>query len=40
LSEIIGISAVKVRENLSKLKAKKIIKRIGGDRGGYWKINE
>jgi Fic family protein len=38
LSDIIGISAVKVRENLAKLKAKKMIKRIGGDRGGYWEI--
>ncbi|KAA6324091.1 hypothetical protein EZS27_026539 [termite gut metagenome] len=35
----IGISAVKVRVNLSKLKDKGFIKRIGGDRGGYWKID-
>ncbi|KAA6306238.1 hypothetical protein EZS27_042107, partial [termite gut metagenome] len=35
----IGISAVKVRVNLSKLKDKGLVERIGGDRGGYWKIN-
>lgn len=38
LSEIVGISAISIRDNLAKLKARKIIKRIGGDRGGSWKI--
>jgi ATP-dependent DNA helicase RecG len=38
LAVIIGIRADKIRVNLSKLKAKGIIERIGADRGGYWKI--
>ncbi|MDR2586487.1 MAG: putative DNA binding domain-containing protein [Prevotellaceae bacterium] len=38
LSAIVGIRADKIRINLSKLKAKGIIERIGADRGGYWKV--
>ena len=38
LSSIVGISAVKIRENLSKLKAKGLIKRIGPAKGGYWEM--
>ena len=39
LSIIVGIRADKIRVNLSKLKSKGIIKRIGADKGGYWEIN-
>jgi ATP-dependent DNA helicase RecG len=39
LAARIGISAEKIRVNLSKLKEKGIIERIGADKGGYWKIN-
>lgn len=35
LSSIIGISKRKIEDNLSKLKSKKILKRVGGTRG-YW----
>ena len=39
LSTMIGITADNIRVNLSKLKAKGLIERIGPDKGGYWKIN-
>jgi len=38
LSGIIGISERKIKENIKKLKEKGIIKRIGPDKGGYWKV--
>jgi ATP-dependent DNA helicase RecG len=38
LANIVGIDAVNIRVNISKLKAKGIIERIGADKGGYWKI--
>lgn len=38
LSAIVGITPEKIRENISKLKAKGLLERIGSDRSGYWKI--
>jgi ATP-dependent DNA helicase RecG len=38
LAVIVGISERKVKENIAKLKAKKILRRIGPDKGGYWEI--
>jgi len=38
LSVIIGIRADKIRINLSKLKSKGLIERVGADKGGYWKV--
>lgn len=38
LSKIIGISAVKIRVNITKLKEKGLIERIGAAKGGYWKV--
>ena len=38
LSVTIGIAASKVKENLSKLKAKGLIERVGADKGGYWSL--
>ena len=38
LSAIIGISERKIKENLSKLKEKGLIKRIGPDKGGHWEV--
>ena len=38
LSKIIGISERKIKENIKKLKEKGIIKGIGPDKGGYWKV--
>jgi ATP-dependent DNA helicase RecG len=34
----VGISADKIRVNISKLKAKGLIERVGPDKGGHWKI--
>jgi len=38
LSALIGINIRNIQKNIEKLKAKKMIKRIGSDKGGYWKI--
>ncbi len=40
LSEIVGISRRKIESNIAKLKEKELIKRVGSDKGGYWKIIE
>ena len=40
LSDIIGISQRKIEENISKLKQKGILKRIGPAKGGYWEVIE
>jgi ATP-dependent DNA helicase RecG len=39
LAVTIGISADKIRVNISKLKAKGILERIGGRKSGHWKIS-
>ncbi len=38
LSELIGISQRKIKENISKLKAQRILQRIGPAKGGHWKV--
>ncbi|MFH1903544.1 MAG: ATP-binding protein [Candidatus Omnitrophota bacterium] len=38
LSRIVGISERKTKENLKKLKDKKLIRRIGPDKGGHWEV--
>jgi len=38
LASIIGISQRKIEKNISQLKAKGLIERVGADRGGYWII--
>jgi len=38
LSNIVGITADNVRVNLSKLKSKDLIERVGADKGGYWRV--
>ena len=38
LIKITGLSRRGVEWNITKLKAEGIIKRIGSDKGGYWKI--
>lgn len=40
LSLIVGISERKIKENISKLKKKGLLKRIGPDKGGYWEVVE
>ena len=36
----VGISPRKIEENISKLKEKGFLRRIGPDKGGYWKVVE
>lgn len=38
LSEMIGISHRKIQMNIAKLKDYRLLKRIGPDKGGHWKI--
>jgi len=38
LSKMLKISTTAVENNIAKLKAKKILKRIGPDKGGHWEI--
>ena len=38
LANLVGISDVKIRVNIAKLKEKEILERIGPAKGGYWKI--
>lgn len=40
LSDKVGISARKVEENISKLKKKGLLKRIGPAKGGHWEVLE
>ena len=38
MSNKIGISTTAIDKNIKSLKDKKIIKRIGSDRSGHWKL--
>ena len=38
LSGMVGISQRKIEENISKLKEKGRLRRIGPDRGGHWEV--
>jgi ATP-dependent DNA helicase RecG len=38
LVEMVGISQMKVKENIPKLKVLGILKRIGPAKGGHWQI--
>jgi ATP-dependent DNA helicase RecG len=38
IAEIIGITADGAFWNIKQLKAKGLLKRIGADKGGYWKV--
>lgn len=38
LSEVVGISLSKIKENISKLKRNGLLERIGSDKNGYWQI--
>lgn len=37
LATVIGISERKIKENIKKLKQKRLLLRVGPDKGGYWK---
>ena len=38
LAEKLNISPETIKKNIEELKAKKILKRIGPDKGGHWEI--
>ena len=38
LAEKLNISPETIKKNIEKLKAKRILKRIGPDKGGHWGI--
>ncbi len=38
LAETIGVSTTAIDKNITKLKDKRIIRRVGGDKGGSWEI--
>ncbi len=40
MAEAIGISTTAIDKNITKLKEKEIIRRVGGDKGGSWEIVE
>ena len=40
VAQRIGISSRKVEENIAKLKALTLLKRIGPAKGGYWQVTE
>ena len=40
VAQRIGISSRKVEENIAKLKALKLLKRIGPAKEGYWQVTE
>ena len=40
VAQRIGISSRKVEENIAKLKALTLLKRIGPAKGGYWQVME
>ena len=38
LSKTIGISTTAIDKNITRLKKEGLLKRIGPDKGGYWKV--
>ena len=38
LSETIGIASSAIQKHINRLKAEGIIRRVGGDYGGYWEV--
>lgn len=38
LAKAVGISERKIKVNISKLKAKSLLRRVGPDKGGYWEV--
>lgn len=40
LSSITGINTSAIQKHIAKLKAEGRIKRVGGDRGGYWLVDK
>ena len=40
MAKRLGKSIDGIRYHIDKLKEEQIIERVGGDKGGYWKIND
>jgi ATP-dependent DNA helicase RecG len=40
LAKILKISPETVKKNIEKLKQKKLLQRIGPDKGGYWEVSK
>ena len=40
LADIVGITDKNIRNNISKLKSKELVKRIGPDFGGHWEVSD
>ncbi|HLD54793.1 MAG TPA: winged helix-turn-helix transcriptional regulator, partial [Candidatus Nanoarchaeia archaeon] len=40
LSSLVSISSRRIEENISKLKKKGLLKRIGPAKGGYWEVTK
>jgi predicted HTH transcriptional regulator len=40
LVKVVDISLSKIKVNISKLKAKGLLERVGPDKGGYWNIKK
>ncbi|MEA3342532.1 MAG: HTH domain-containing protein, partial [archaeon] len=40
LSESIGISTTAIENNIAKLKQKRLLKRVGPAKGGYWEVEK
>jgi len=40
IANIIGISQRAIEKNIAKLKRRNLLKRIGPDKGGHWKVIE
>ena len=38
LSETIGIASSAIQKHINRLKAEGVIRRVGGDYGGYWEV--
>jgi ATP-dependent DNA helicase RecG len=38
VAEQVGISHRKVEQNIAKLRKKYFLRRVGPDKGGYWKV--
>ena len=40
LSKATGLSKIRVKYNLRKLKKEGVLRRVGPDRGGYWEVKK
>lgn len=40
IAEALGVSAKTIKRDFAILKQKKLVERVGGEKTGYWKVNE